>query len=314
MQEDQRLQRLFETRNLHNAHVMWRLSLVHNRSSVKRELLTAEDGVFPFLHLLDMARSFEVTDPRDKIYGLLKFSTSKDSIDADSIVPDYTLSASAVYTQVTRAILEKQHNLDILALVLHTPTDSTKQSGPIKGLPSWIPNYFSGETAFPFSNMNVGHQYTASFSHPVTLLPVTDPRTLQLQGITMDVVQIVGPSLPHSNGHKMDSSGRMMLQWCVDAGISASTLAATLTAGRNQDGKLLRSKRGTGVSLASRPYFKIRDSFFRSPQRSPRAVVLVEIPSGKLRCGAFLRTDCHLSRSQARSDFGLEGWKSVTRL
>lgn len=98
--QDSLMQGLFETSNLQNACAMWRLGLVHNRSSSSRELLSAGDGIPSLLRPLDMARSFALTDPRNKIYGLFGFPTRENTISANSIVPGYTLNASEVYTQI----------------------------------------------------------------------------------------------------------------------------------------------------------------------------------------------------------------------
>lgn len=172
----------------------------------------------------------------------------KDSINADSVVPDCILSASKVHTQVTRAFPEKEHNLYILALVPHTPQATTKAAGLIESPPSWVPDFFSGETTFPFSTVNAGHQYTAGYARPMQLLPAASPQALCLQGINLDTVQRVGPSVAYVHGlaNRTDLSRRAVLQWCIGAGTCAPTLAATLTAtltaGNNKDENFLSQK------------------------------------------------------------------------
>ncbi|KAF2625276.1 hypothetical protein BU25DRAFT_117899 [Macroventuria anomochaeta] len=107
----QQLQSLLQTRNLHNAFFVWHSSTVHripdHFESCNSSRPSTHYRALPFLYLLDLDRSFEVTDPRDEIYGLLGFPTNDNSLSASSIVPDYALSASKVYTEVTIDSLRK---------------------------------------------------------------------------------------------------------------------------------------------------------------------------------------------------------------
>lgn len=258
IEKDRVMSRLFGTRNLQNAYIMWRLSVVNNSmeraiDKSKSNLPEEEDINYSFLHLLDMARSFEVTDPRDKIYGILGFPTTGQGLNADSIIPDYTLSASEVYIQVTRSLLDEEQNLDILALVLNTPLSPHEAPVYIDGLPSWVPNFFSGETAFPFSNSNIGHQYTAGFSRPIEISQCAAPRVLGLRGAVLDTIQTVGSSIPLVDLYAIGPHLQVLIQWCNGVGISATTLAATLTAGRNKYGQLLseRERNELDVNLAA---------------------------------------------------------------
>jgi hypothetical protein len=148
----------------------------------------------------------------------LGFRSREESANVNIITPDYTLSAREVFIQVTRDFLNRQRNLDALALVLHTPSNALKSSRTIEGLPSWVLDFFSPETAFPFSNVHVGHQYTVGLSRVVDVLPCVVSGTLQIKGITMDVVQVVEPSCITSTCTSSDqtstywSSGPQMLE------------------------------------------------------------------------------------------------------
>ena len=236
-------QSLLQTRNLHNAFFMWHLSTVHHDSkrfqhSDHDQQLT-KHGMFPFLHLLDIARSFEATDPRDKIYGLLGFPTLDKGLGAGSITPDYTLSASEIYTEVTHKLLEKEKNLNVLALVLYALPEPFQGKDLIAGLPSWVPNFHSKDIAFPISNTNTGHQYSTGLMRSMCLLPCLNRRILPLKGILLDITRATGPSIPFMESHKIARYLKPLMQWYAGAGISAPTLAATLTAGRNREGRFL---------------------------------------------------------------------------
>ncbi|KZM25251.1 uncharacterized protein EKO05_0007412 [Ascochyta rabiei] len=237
------LHMILATRNLQNAFFMWHLSTAHRNS----EHLHSDDSspksnrneLFPFFHLLDIARSFEVTDPRDKIYGLLGFSTTDNGFSAGDITPDYTLSTSEVYTQVTRSFIEKDQNLDILALALYVAPRWRQPEDYIDNLPSWAPNFNSKTTAFPISNMNSKHQYSAGFARPMCLLPSPTHNTLRLKGVQLDTIRTTGPGTEFQHLHMIKPYFRLLLKWSIDAGVFRDKIAATLTAGRNRDGRLL---------------------------------------------------------------------------
>lgn len=80
----------------------------------------------------------------------------------------------------------------------------------------------------------------------------------------MDTVQAVGSSIPYIHLHKIGPYFHALAQWCIDAGISMTALAATLTAGRNKDGKLLseRERDQYAVGLVA----SLEDSGFDLPQ------------------------------------------------
>ena len=235
---------ILETRNLQNAFFMWHLSnsrRSRNSESSCSQHLTTFNVEFLFLHLLDLARSFEVTDPRDKIYGLLGFPTKDGSFGPCSIISDYTLSASEVYTQVTRTFIEKDQNLNVLGLVLYNPPDSLQEENCISNLPSWAPNFNSKATAFPISNINTTDQFSAGLSRPICLLESPHPTNLHLTGVELDIIRVTRPSMPFVQTHNIVPYLNDLLEWCISAGVSLRTLATTLTAGRDKEGHLLSS-------------------------------------------------------------------------
>lgn len=235
---------LLNTRNLQNASFMWHLSNLYRHAECLQasqdSQQPAQDGVHPFLHLLDLARSLEVTDPRDKVYALLGFPTAEAGFNSSSLMPDYTLSTAEVYMQVTRSFIEKNQSLDVLGLVTYQPQQSISiQTDQIADLPSWAPN-FNSNTIFPISNYNVGHQYSAGFSRPVCLLPSPTPATLRLKGVILDTIRVTGLGRISEQDYA-DDNLKLVLRWCLEAGISLPTIAATLTAGRSRDGQLFSS-------------------------------------------------------------------------
>lgn len=239
---------LFETRNLQNAVFMWHLSTLYQRSQPR----THPESI-PFIHLLGVARSFESTDPRDKIYALLGLPANKDNFP----VPDYRLSTSEVYTRTTRHLLKLGQNLLVLSFVLHTPPGTPETGPPTPNLPSWVPDFASKELPFPFSNLNIDHQYSAGFMRPLHFDFNTHQNTLSLAGAMMDTIDTAGPSTPFMHLHKMDPHFRALLQWCLSTGIDATTISATFIAGRDMNGQLLSPQKKASWNLALYTYISI---------------------------------------------------------
>lgn len=243
------IRHLLQTRSLQNAFLMWHLSLIcRNARAATVDQQSHQSGLFPFLHLLDTARGFEVTNPRDKIYGLLGFPTLCDDLCPDAIIPNYALSVAQVYTNVSHNYIKTNQNLDILALVA-----TTQDMEPINALPSWVPNFNSIVTAAPISSINAGQQYTAGLSRPLHLSPSTNPHLLRLEGAVLDTIRKVGPSIPLTQAHQTKQYLEPLIRWYTNAGATAADLTALLTGGRDREGRLLspRQKENCAAFLST---------------------------------------------------------------
>lgn len=87
-----------------------------------------------FLDALVLARDFESTDPRDRIYALWNLARDKTGLD---FKPEYSKSYEQVYTVFTRAWAFQHGSLDILGAV-----EVTKESSAFyESAPSWCPNW-----------------------------------------------------------------------------------------------------------------------------------------------------------------------------
>ncbi|KAJ8106890.1 hypothetical protein OPT61_g9243 [Boeremia exigua] len=243
IRKNESMSSLLHTRNLHNAFLMWHLSTIcrnAGRDEPKNgdnNLLKPRSGLISFLHLLDIIRSFEATDPRDKIYGLLGFPTMLDDRNADSIVPDYSFSTGRIYTDVTCSYLVREKNLDILAWVLYD-SSLPRAKEHIDDLPTWVPNFNSAATVFTLSNTNNGHQYSAGFSRPVSLGTCTGSHLLHLEGAVLDTISKIGHSVTYVPIENVDQHLKPLMQWYLDAGTSLRELTKILTGGRTKRGLL----------------------------------------------------------------------------
>lgn len=87
-----------------------------------------------FLDALILARDFECTDPRDRIYGLWNLAQDKAGLD---LTPDYSKPYEQVYADFTTAWALQQRSLDVLGAV-----EATSGSAPFyEAAPSWCPNW-----------------------------------------------------------------------------------------------------------------------------------------------------------------------------
>ena len=86
--------------------------------------------------LLDLARTFSATDPRDKIFALLGMAkeVGEDQDMATLLQPDYSKSVQQVFTEVTGACLSRGD----LVLLSSVERQNMRQ---ITGLPSWVPDF-----------------------------------------------------------------------------------------------------------------------------------------------------------------------------
>lgn len=90
------------------------------------------------LQALIEARSRESTEDLDRVYAMLGL-TSQARINVD-----YQITTNNLYTQVTKAIIETTHSLDILSACVKFRRYRTAQlTDKDDGLPSWIPDWRS---------------------------------------------------------------------------------------------------------------------------------------------------------------------------
>lgn len=110
-------------------------------NEIRRDGLRRADG------LLASGVEFKVTEPRDKIFGLLglishssQFGTSS-QIEAQSALwpePYYSTSVASIYTQATRVAIASYKRLNVLRLPELNP-DFAEVTGLVPDCPSWIP-------------------------------------------------------------------------------------------------------------------------------------------------------------------------------
>ncbi|KAF2742512.1 HET-domain-containing protein [Sporormia fimetaria CBS 119925] len=199
----------FECREFQNAWIMQRLHFVHrpappSKSSSKCLSLPGSNPsatkttppnphIHPLLHLLDLARSFDVTYPKDKVYSLLGFPdtdlTSPSSPYSVYKPPPYSCSVKETYTHTARTIITSDKNLDILSFTSHVcplsplpPTTLDPES--LDSLPSWVPNWCTQHILYPLTAWSSAPEP----SEPAVVHPHPDPYTLSISGYIIDEI------------------------------------------------------------------------------------------------------------------------------
>ncbi|KAJ4196347.1 hypothetical protein NW767_009468 [Fusarium falciforme] len=134
-------------------------------------------------HLLRLARGFQATDPRDKLYAFLGIA------DNPFTTPDYTLSVEDVFKNWVRGCIQRDRNLDCL----HGNRASINQSGP-----SWLPE-LSGSTKEGFSFVEERIRYARcsegwdNRAHAEVAF-TEGGNVLKARGVSLGIVErVVGP-------------------------------------------------------------------------------------------------------------------------
>ncbi|KAK4466272.1 heterokaryon incompatibility protein-domain-containing protein [Cladorrhinum samala] len=175
--------------------------------------------------ILVKSRRCRATDPRDKVYAILSLveadfqealrehesSSAQNEKDQDTggernfdrIIPDYSLSAAQIYTQVAAAILPTVGLQQLLALL------GSKQLTP--GLPSWVPDWACPFT-YSWGSPHLATRYVfAGFKTPRRSDPENEELTrlwslspastspddslplLRIRAIKVSTISVVGP-------------------------------------------------------------------------------------------------------------------------
>ncbi|KAL8789743.1 MAG: hypothetical protein Q9213_000994 [Squamulea squamosa] len=88
----------------------------------------------PLVCYLDLCRSYQSTDPRDKIIALLGLIAPGEQV-IKALEPDYSQSAAVYFREVTGALIVHHHSYNLLAMV------EARSASSAISLPSWVPDY-----------------------------------------------------------------------------------------------------------------------------------------------------------------------------
>jgi len=177
-----------------------------------------------FLDLLEFSDTFDVTDPRDRIFGLLGLRTRDSDPDSGElfIKPNYESSVSEVYENVVAKLLVDQKKIQVLSFVQHDSViPSDKKSWTI----DWDKrvHYVFGQEARKTSDMP-----------PAVCKPVCGvPNCVAIQGIAVDEIgSTMSDGADSTLSKDIDMARRLKtLMGKLQEEYSSEAVAWTLTAG-----------------------------------------------------------------------------------
>ncbi|KAK3170323.1 hypothetical protein OEA41_009710 [Lepraria neglecta] len=162
-------------------------NFVQTISNIKASFSELKGGRGVLLSLLlSASRSFQATDPRDKIIALAGLSDHRSLGSSASTLLDYSKAVEDLYIEVTAHLMRRERSLNLLSSV-EDISDRTMN------LPSWVPNYrvWQRHTILG-SSIRVAHlNFNAAGRTKVSASWASDGRVLAVDGYTYDTIENV---------------------------------------------------------------------------------------------------------------------------
>ena len=170
-------------------HNLW--NAVDQRTGVgnaylMHSLRNSNPPLHSFRTLLQRARRFETTDPRDRIFAVLGLSTT-DRPTGDGTLflePDYTLTVPQLYLAVAQRIIESDQNLGLLSAVQLRHRDLGLQ----KEMPTWVPRWNNFSVNILAGVDGKSHKVAAGLSVPDPVYSIKESGFLVVHGLEIDVI------------------------------------------------------------------------------------------------------------------------------
>ncbi|KAF9228126.1 hypothetical protein BS17DRAFT_763692 [Gyrodon lividus] len=143
-----------------------------------------------FTHLIDNARPFQATDPRDKVHALLEHRRARFLSGGAVVEPDYRKSTLDVYREASVKMIQHGQSIDILSDVQHDP--ATVAIDPV--FPSCVSRfdkYYSSRVLGRYTS-----NHLASDNNP--LLPSPYPKTANRTSSQFAVFSSIPSVLTHT--------------------------------------------------------------------------------------------------------------------
>jgi hypothetical protein len=229
-----------KTFGVYNAYLMFRMSPMSDLPPPN----------LSFLQLLRLTRQLEVTNPRDRVYGLLGMTTVDNNPGTNSLFidPDYTITEAELWLKVAWKMIRDTGNLSILSSVQYTAhhyesehahrNSDIHRSGEVTS--SWVPQW---DHVFrtTLAAWDLDERFEAAKGFPLDLLNATDetPEVLRVGGIQVGTVGYTGSYMWHDVDTGILALNYLGPFFATESGLRL--LARVYTAGRNAYGSLTKS-------------------------------------------------------------------------
>ncbi|KAF4983019.1 hypothetical protein FDECE_17399 [Fusarium decemcellulare] len=151
----------------------------HSEKELETFKITRDILGSSLLHLFLQSSGLKMTDPRDRLYGVLGLVTD---IDQSVVQIDYHAPIVKVYSQVFNLFLDKYHDLYFLAFDGNHKQNSAPDGG---NLPTWMPY-----TTIDWGPLNASRACGTSRAAHAAINP--DNLILSVEGLRVDTVSFVG--------------------------------------------------------------------------------------------------------------------------
>jgi len=206
-----------------------------------------QDSSRPLSYLLNLARRFTMTEPRDSVFAVLGLSRSKDverHRPNSLIAPNYTKPLSAVVRDAVRCALLEDNDLSILGCV-------DLRAGNIDAadrLPSWVLySFVQADQWLDVNELPSFYEACRGLSPPTLLGQIPEnPDHLLLEGFVADAVASVSAICVASEWGsrawaqswllEVHDMGRLCLSGKVTEAQFRQEITLALTAGQNREG------------------------------------------------------------------------------
>ncbi|KAK2046593.1 hypothetical protein LZ31DRAFT_564343 [Colletotrichum somersetense] len=235
--------------SIHRPYELWNLILMRRQPTMTHSRPRVEGSIGSFLGLLELTRTLQATDDRDKVWRirLIRRGFKRINNFVNGLAPylnfgrpralrsDYKRETVLVYCDLTRFLMRKQPRiLDVLDHVQHNEDPDLGEH------PSWVPKWFNQRTCFVFKGAYLAGFCDGHFRYFAELhdIPIRDnpvrPKVLSLDGYHVDMVHKTSETFDFGWGSQATASA-IVDAWQQLFGVSIAPRCGR----KNRDGSLL---------------------------------------------------------------------------
>lgn len=155
-------------------------------AAVRKDIRAKRDNIL--LRSLIRCRTYEASDPHDKVYSLLSLAQKQNG--GNGLKPNYDSSISSLYTDVAKDILKNSNDLHVLA---HAEGNDFRD---VVGLPTWAPDWSVNKD---LGLRITGYERYNAAGELANFQEFRGERTLVLKGFQLDTTSRTGCTKEYVN-------------------------------------------------------------------------------------------------------------------